>query len=372
MATKVCFLELDAFPVLAGMHVPSVGGAEVQQCLIARHLAQQGYHVSFVTLDYGQPDGLRIHGITVYKAYKMEGGIPYLRFFHPRWTGIWSALRRADADIYYQRCAGMETGLLAAFCRLYNRRFVFASGSNTDFDLPRALIPTWRDRWLYVFGLRRADAIIVQSETQRLMLRQNFGLEANIIPNCWAEEPAAPKEPTQQSFVLWVSTLRQWKRPGLFLDLAEALPEVRFVMIGGPAYGEEGLYKNIEQRARRIPNLAFVGFVPFSDIRFYFDRAALVVNTSEPKEGFPNTFLQAWCRGLPVVSFFDPDGIIKRYQLGFVADSMETMRLGISSLLRDNALYMKIQQKARNYFIDNHTIGKIGPRYEALINRLKG
>ncbi|MGA9755490.1 MAG: glycosyltransferase family 4 protein [Desulfobaccales bacterium] len=347
-----------------------MGGAEVQQVLIAWYLARRGYQVAFVTLDFGQPETTKVDGITCYKAYRTEAGIPYLRFFYPRWTSIWGALRRADADIYYQRCAGMETGLLAAFCRRHHRKFVFAAGSDTDFDLKRAMIPTWRDRLLYMYGLHGADAIVTQTERQRALLRQNFGLEAQLIPNCWAEELTAPKTLDEQDCVLWVSTVRIWKRPGLFLDLAECLPKVRFVMVGGPAFGEAVLYEHIEQRARRIPNLSFVGFVPFYEVSRYFDRAALVVNTSEPKEGFPNTFLQAWCRGLPVVSFFDPDGIIQRQQLGFAVNSLDTMRHGVLKLLNDTDLYGQIQRNVLKYFQANHRIERLGPRYEALFNGL--
>lgn len=369
VALRICFLSLDAYTTLTGAPEASAGGAEVQQSIIARYLVRRGYQVSFVVWDHGQGEGTAVDGITVYKAYRVEAGLPYLRFFHPRWTGIWSALQRAEADIYYQRCAGMETGLLAAFCRRQHRKFVFAAGSETDFDLKQAIIPSWRDRLLYVYGLRRADAIVTQTETQRRLLRQNFGLQARLIPNCWTEEPSAPEKPDKQSFVLWVGTLRYIKRPDLFLDLAESLPEVRFVMVGGPAKGEGTLYEQIVQRAQGIANLTFAGFIPFPEVGQYFDHAALVSNTS-PKEGFPNTFLQAWCRGIPVVSFYDPDGVIRRQQLGFVATSPDTMRHGVLALLQDAGLYEQIQQNALRYFNDNHRIERLGLRYEALFNGL--
>ena len=76
-----------------------IGGAEVQQVRIASWLAERCYSVSFVTLDHGQPDGINVTGVTVRKAYAAEDGIRGLRFIHPRWSGLWAAMSRANADL---------------------------------------------------------------------------------------------------------------------------------------------------------------------------------------------------------------------------------------------------------------------------------
>ena len=63
----------------------------------------------------------------------------------------------------------------------------------------------------------------------------------------------------------------------------------------------------------------------YADSGALFDRAKIFLNTSSI-EGFPNTFLQAWIRGVPVVTFFDPDSLVQRLQLGTVANSVDEMR----------------------------------------------
>ncbi len=62
-----------------------------------------------VMLDYGQPDATEVRGVTVYKMHKPDEGIPVLRFVHPRLTSLWRALKRVNADVYYQRTAAVHT-----------------------------------------------------------------------------------------------------------------------------------------------------------------------------------------------------------------------------------------------------------------------
>ena len=50
------------------------------------------------------------------------------------------------------------------------------------------------------------------------------------------------------------------------------------------------------------------------------DRSRAVVLTSR-HEGMPNVFLEAWARGVPVLSLhFDPDGKIAKEGLGLCAE----------------------------------------------------
>jgi len=160
----VCFVAPNAYSALSEREdVAHAGGAERQQVLLAEELVRRGHRVSFVVLDHGQPDGEENRGIRAFKCYGVEGGIRGLRFFHPRLTGLWNAMARADSDVYYQRGAGSETGLVAHWCRRWARGFIFAVANETTCMHVSPFLTKRSDRFLFRYGLRRADAVIAQS-----------------------------------------------------------------------------------------------------------------------------------------------------------------------------------------------------------------
>jgi glycosyltransferase involved in cell wall biosynthesis len=351
---KICFLGLYNLPVLAREYNSNhIGGEEVQQTLLARALVRRGHQVSMVCLDYGQTDGAQWHGVTVYKAYVPTAGVRVLRFIHPRWTGIWSALGRANADIYYTSCAGMHVGLLAAFCGRRKKGQVFRLASNQDVDPALPGIQFKRDKVLYRYGLKKAHAVLSQHRFQQELLMRNFGVRSEVadmlVDPPERELPLAARD----VHVLWVNNFRDLKRPDLAIDLASRMPDVRMHMVGGVLPGFERLYQAIQARAQAQHNLCFHGRTPYHDVGDLYDRARVFVNTSDI-EGFPNSYLQSWRRGVPVVAFFDPDGLIQREKLGFIVQSMQEMVDCVRLLLTDDATWYAHSERCRNYMATRH------------------
>src|SRR5882672_1469379 len=357
---KICFLGLDNLPVLAPKYRQhTIGGESVQQTLLGRALELRGHDVSMVVSDYGQIDGAEWERIRVFKAYRPDAGLPALRFIHPRWTAIWSALTRADADIYYTSCAGMHVGLLAMFCRRFHKRFVFRAASDTDCDRSRLLVRFARDRWLYAYGLRRADAILVQSTSQAETLARNYGLAGRVAGMLVEKvQPAAARDID----VLWVSNIRRVKRPDRILELAEGLPKVKIHMVGGPLPGEETLFSEVNLTAKGKANVSFHGRLSYWDANELYGRARLLVNTSDV-EGFPNSYLQAWIRGVPVVTLIDPDGVIEREGLGVGARSAAQIPDAINRLLRDPVAWKAASDRCRAFMSREYGDDKVLSAY---------
>lgn len=228
---KICFVAPSAWPVLAGdRSVQTAGGAEVQMTFLAKGLAARGYPVSMVCLDFGQPDGVTVDGVSVRRASVARGGVPGFQLLF-RTLSLWQAMARADAHIYYQRCAGSHTGYVAAFCRWRGRRFIFAAASNSDFSSALPLLPL-RDQLLYRWGLRHAHAVVAQNPSQIENCRALFGIEPVLLPSAHLLPPAA-RQGRAEGYVLWVSSFQPLKQPGQFLELARRLPQFTFRMVGG-------------------------------------------------------------------------------------------------------------------------------------------
>ena len=370
---SVCFVAPHVWPVFSGdPRIKVVGGAEVQQAIIARLLAASGFRVSLVTLDYGQPDGVVIDGVTVYKAFTPDGGVPVLRFLHPRLSSMLRAMRAADADVYYYRSTSMWAGVMAEFARRHGRRSIYAGASDRDFAPGTGgQIRYARDRWLFRHAMRTVDHIVVQNLQQQEACRATFGRESTFIPSCYQlpEGSRSRRESDADGLVLWVGTIQQHKRPELLLELARRLPQRRFVMIGGPMPGHGELYERIRQEAAALPNVEFKGFLPLAEVEPWFDRARVHVLTSR-FEGMPNVFLQAWARGVPTVASIDVGARLDGQPVYPAYDDIDAFAAHVDKLFREDGSWQTASARCRGYFDRNHSPAEVLARYSSLLREL--
>jgi glycosyltransferase involved in cell wall biosynthesis len=366
----VCFVAPTTWPVLSrDPSIPVVGGAELQQTVIATALARRGYRVSMLCLDYGQADVEVVDGVTVHKLHVPHAGLPVVRFIHPRLTKLWSAMKRVNADVYYQRCAAVHTGYVAAFCAAHGKRSIYAGASDVDFIPGKQDIVYARDRFIFEYGLRHVDRVFVQNPEQQRLLKENFGRDSALIQNCFTPPEAVSADP--KGYVLWVATLRKSKRPEVLFEIARRLPQYRFVMIGGADPDAEGqaFGRKIREEAATLPNVEYKGFLPFSAADRYFDGARVMVNTSL-SEGFPNTFLQAWSRGVPTVGFVDTGSRQDGEPVYAMAADVDAACVEVERLMRDDLHWHASSARARAFFNANHSVDAVVGRYEREIARL--
>jgi glycosyltransferase involved in cell wall biosynthesis len=357
---RVCFVAPKAYPLFNPAVRQVVGGAEVDLYFLATELANdKDFAASFLTADYGQQEIETIEDVKIIKTLDFNQG-PLAGAVR-----VWRGLRKADARIYFQEAASWGTFLVALFCKLHKRIFVYRTASEQECDgtyLRQHYFAGRAFRW----SLRNAAKTIVQNEIDKENIERTMGICAAVIPN--AHHLPALRE-VRKDIILWVGRSVQSKRPELFIQLAEVMPDEKFVMICQRATGDEK-YRQLLARAGAVKNLQFIEQVPFCEIGGCFQRAKIFVSTSD-SEGFPNTFVEACSYATPILSLkVDPDGFINRYDCGVSCDG-DWRRLveSLKTMLHEQQ-YLQFGKNGRAYVEEHHDLTRIVKQYKHLFIEL--
>lgn len=353
----VCFVCTGpAMPGFFADEAPTeVGGIELQLWHISAELAQRGWPVSFVLGDYGQqmppcgPHDIRL--VVGHAPHRHSGALGFvLRGLRP----LLRALDQADAAIYFQHGLGPLTGPVVHHVRRRGRKSAYAVACTAELMVDGPDAPRYGrlQRWSGAWGIRHTDLLLAQSEEQQRLATERWGREAPLMRNVWPG-PFGPTDGERDDTVVWVGTMRPVKRPELVLELARRLPEIRFVVVGGPTGKTPELFRHVCAEAEKLPNVEIVGFVPPNEVDRHFLEAALLLNTSTV-EGFPNAFLHAWGRHKPVVSTNDPNEMLTRRGFGRHATTVDELASAITELCADRALRRQIGAAACAYVVEHH------------------
>lgn len=368
---KICFVSASAYPYFNPALGFKSGGAELQIYYFATELAKDpNFQVQVVVGDFGQPlvdfrDGVTLLKVKFSEISPTSFVNKVVRAIKPllKLVRMFRVLNKANADIYIQRCAGIETIITGFVASLRGRKFVYMSANDQDVGLNR---PDWfllgRKKdivWsLFKKTLRKADAVVLQHSKQLKTFQKNYNRSALIRYSAhrWSEQAVLEEK---RQFVLWISRCQPLKQPELFVRLAKDFSQEQFVMIC-PESGQKEYLDSVKAVARDVGNLKVIDSVPLSQINDYFAKAKFFVNTSTT-EGFPNTFVQSAMAGTPILSLnVDLGGILQDFAIGFYAnnnfaDLENKMRL----LLADQAAWQKMSDNGRRYAAQYHDIKKV-------------
>jgi glycosyltransferase involved in cell wall biosynthesis len=346
---KVCFISRSAYPLFNSNCKVIFGGAEVDIFTIASELAKDPkYQVSVLVGDFGQPDAEIQGNLTLYKSYKFTE-VKILQM-----VKLARKMLFINADIYVQESASGGTGLVAVICKLMRRKFIYRTASSIDSDgtfIKEHLL----EGFVYRYGLKNASHVVTQTESDKEELIKNFGVKSSVIRNALRLPESIENN---RHTVLWVGRSEKLKQPHLFIELAKAFPQEKFVMICPPADFNSVDWTRLQEEAHQISNLEFIPYVSFAEIGTYFSKVAIFVNTSK-YEGFPNTFVQAASYGVAILSLnVNPDDFLTVYSCGVYAEGDFTkMQDALHQLLNSRKDHLfALQTNARKYATANHDI----------------
>lgn len=360
--TRLCVVAPKVYPLFNQAVEAVFGGAEVDLYFIATELAKDGdFDVTAVVADYGQPDVESREGVRIIKGLDLCS-CQLRNLFR-----LWRALKKADADIYLIKTISPGVPLVATFCRIYRKDFLYRTSSGATYDrsyLSKHRLAGLAFRW----AIRNANLVLAQTDQAARYVKENlYAKSVQVIPNA---HRLVPFVQTTKRYVLWVGRSDRIKQPQLFLQLAQRMPDQQFVMICQQATGDKD-YRSLINSARGLPNLRFVERIPFDKIQTYFQQAKVLVNTSWT-EGFPNTFIHAFACGVPVVSLtVDPDGILGKAGCGLCAEGLFDRFVGQVRYILEGQRYVDMGINARAYAQENHDISRVIAIYKEVFYSIK-
>jgi hypothetical protein len=342
-----------------------MGGAEYQTLLLAEELSRRpGVQVTYLARRVPKDYDPGRYPYTIRSIANDEGIRRRAVFFDA--SNLRRALQESRPDVIYQQAKQSYTAVCAKYARdagvpfffhvahdfdLSHRWITLRLSPSTPFDILESLAGDW--------GIKHASHVIVQSERQEKLLQKRFGRSASAIVRNFQPLPdTLPAKPDGPMQIFWVANFKDFKRPALFVELAESFAgrqDLLFVMAGRPA--PQRRFLPLMQKIPQVPNLKYLGEVPIEQVNELMAQASMHVNTST-HEGFPNTFLQAWARGAVVASInVDPDEeSMESLGIGYRAGSLERLRAFIDELSRSPQKRRDIADRAFAFVHKMHSL----------------
>jgi glycosyltransferase involved in cell wall biosynthesis len=342
----------------------TVGGSEFQiDCLLEALIPQRRFEIYYLTSFVSSESAN-----DSYRIVRIGEGVRAPRFgYLAHAAPLYRALSNLRPSVIYQRVAGGYSGISAHYARRHGARFVWHIAHDSDVVPDASLegrnpLRRYLEKRSVEYAIRHADCIVAQTAYQALLLKQNYARAVDaVIPN-FQPEPRESIDKSGPLTVLWIASLKPWKRPEAFVSLAAELGDlagVRFVMVGpwaaGP--GERSWAESLTSRIQSTPNLEYLGPRTQGEVNELLARAHVFVNTSL-HEGFPNTFIQAWSRDVPIVSLHvDPDDLLAKGHLGLCcAGSEKRLAAAVRELLCAPTLRTQIAARGREHAKSRHSL----------------
>jgi len=335
---KVCIVNLNVFSLFCPTGSAPMGGAELDM--------------------YNLAQGLKKY------SFLRALSVPFVLF---------RQLYRTNADIYISSGAGPEVGLVSLFCMLKRKKYIYRTAS--EIDCNRTYVKRCGfNGLLFELGLFLSTVIVTSVKSHQILIRNSYPMilkrRVSYIP-LGINVTLNKIDYEKKKYILWIARGNSYKRPDIFLEIAQNIPEENFLMIMPEQSSEKLLYERTKNEAAGLRNVKFIGGVQFSDSQKYYDRARLFVNTST-FEGFTFTLIQSGIAHTPVAYLsVNPDNVITRFNIGeFGEGNIEVLTKKIKSLLKNKRLWNEKSNSIHDYVVANHDINKLSKKWIGLIDLL--
>lgn len=351
------------------------GGAELQAYYLARELAFRGWQVNYIReknkIDFSENnfEGIILHTIYIPKILAH----PKLFFFKQilRRIQLYFLQKRLKPTIIYVRADESYLPLFVKSLDENKIKLVWAC-SHDDKLKPNH----WSNKYgsainkSILKALNNASLILLQTEFQKHLLSENFGFNGEVLNN--SHPLPFDQVSTREDAVIWVGRLHKRKFPERFLRIVKKMKSnsnIKFIMVGRrlDARFDNEIHSALKENA----NFHYYGESKQEFILEILNKVKVLVNTSD-SEGFSNTFIEAWLRGVPVITLkgVNPDDLITKNGVGFVCDDIDEIQKRISEILNNSSLFSQMSLESKRMSKEKFDLEKYVDKFIDEVSRL--
>jgi len=354
--------------ILSPSFYPNLGGVETHLDDLCEYLRTNDYRVYVLTY---QPLITKVRGLRLEK--KKEGleirriSWPGFDLFHklepypilkalyltPRllWAAFWFLLFH-QTKIGAIHAHGLNATLVARIVNMFFRKRTTMS-THAIYDLRGKSLMAKIIKWI----MNRIDTIMAVTEKSKIDLMTAEVPEDRIkVYTQWVnQELFKPRDKTEcrrklrldgEFFALFVGRLIEKKGAKVLLEVAENLPEIKFVFVGdGPTLGDLKIAEN------QLRNIYVVGRKNQQETALYYGAADVIVIPSQYEEPFGRVVLESLSSGRPVIAANKgslPE--IVTSEVGILVDpAAENITEALKSLHNDSKIAKRLTENARAY-----------------------
>jgi len=332
----------------------------------ARSLIKAGYEVTVLAwdreknaLEHEVLDGIEVFRLRIPIPFKWGiGRAPMHLFYQLIWQ--WEVYRKMrslhrNEPFHFIHCHFLDTLPVGTLLKrrlgsflIYDARDIY--GYMLQASLPAGIAKTFF--WFERFLLRHVDEVVTVSEVTGRYFEGATRKPVTVIMNC-KDLLVSEYQPSHNSklTLLYVGTLHRVRSLTLLLNVLSVLPNVEGI-IGG--IGQPEYIANLRDEISGMPNVRFVGRVPFdqvlsatlsSDVVF----CMLAPNDVNNRMGMPNKLFEAMACGRPLIctrGIYSGD-FVESERIGLAVDySEDALREAITKLRDDPELRERLGRNA--------------------------
>jgi glycosyltransferase involved in cell wall biosynthesis len=288
---------------------------------------------------------------------------------------MWRTLVAVSPDVIYARLPSDFLWVLSLFSRRRQSvRFIYALANDMHCSVWSSYsYRKWFHCPLYALGLMGADTLAVQHDGQERLLSPSMRDRVVRVPNLVRFIQSSPRQLGNTIYdAVWVAQIRPVKQLGRYLDVAAALPDLQFAIVGGrdPTTSEDE-FSMLKDRISKLGNVRLFGPLRAEKVREVLAQSRVLVNTSRA-EGFPNTMLEAWSLGVPVASLtVDPGGVIQGEGLGRCSGNGEDLVKDVHLLSRTASVNEEYGRNGLRYVSRRHSLEAVREALKRAIPELE-